>query len=302
MTHVWPNRGLTDDFRQADAAALVGRRGHACVFFDDRDGRLCRIHGTLGHDALPLACRQFPRVSVLDPRGVSVTLSHYCPTAAGLLNEVDPIAIVDAPPAYPPGAEYVGLDARTSLPPLLRPDILMDWNAWWDWERLAVEHLAVHGDSAARALDELAAAVERLRPWKIGDGVLAERVHAVFSGERSQRHTRPERRSLVEDVLDTIPGERRPAKLDIPGRPSDSVTRRFLAAHAFANWTALLGQGLRTWLRSLDAALAFLDEGFGVRQTDLVLRHLADPYELAKMWSLAEMTPGVPDAGLERRV
>ena len=63
----------------------------------------CRMHATLGHDALPLACRQFPRVTVEDPRGVSVTLSHYCPTAAGLLERdtAAPFTIVLDPPAFP---------------------------------------------------------------------------------------------------------------------------------------------------------------------------------------------------------
>jgi hypothetical protein len=102
------------------------------------------IHKTLGHDALPLACRQFPRVCVTDPRGVSVTLSHYCPTAAGLLaNESSHASesILTNPARFPPQAEYVGLDAVHALPPLLRPGILMDWDSWWEIERLSVEVL-----------------------------------------------------------------------------------------------------------------------------------------------------------------
>jgi hypothetical protein len=62
----------------------------------------------------------------------------------------------------------------------------------------------------------------------------------------------------------------------------------FLAAHAFANWTAHLGQGLRSWLRSVEAAYVLVNE-LGVRQTDLLLRHLADPNELARVWSRAEL-------------
>jgi Fe-S-cluster containining protein len=72
----------------AETPAILGRADHDCVFYDRSPaaaaGR-CRIQSVLGHEGLPLACRQFPRVSVHDPRGVSVTLSHYCPTAAGLL-------------------------------------------------------------------------------------------------------------------------------------------------------------------------------------------------------------------------
>src|SRR5262245_11543308 len=121
----------------AEAPVLLGRDGHRCVFYDsgsvDGAGR-CRIHGALGHDALPLACRQFPRVSVHDPRGVSVTLSHYCPTAAALLDSQDALAVLTNASAFPPTGEYIGLDATAGLPPLLRPDMLMDWESWWEWE------------------------------------------------------------------------------------------------------------------------------------------------------------------------
>src|SRR5262245_46910949 len=58
-----------------DAPAILGRSESRCVFHDcgAATGGRCRIHTALGHDALPLACRQFPRVSLVDPRGVSVT-------------------------------------------------------------------------------------------------------------------------------------------------------------------------------------------------------------------------------------
>src|SRR6185295_13330944 len=128
---------------QAETPAVLGvTAGHACVFFDAAAGRTCRIHSALGHDALPLACRQFPRVSVIDPRGVSVTLSHFCPTAASLLDDPIDVTIVDAAPSFRATGEYVGLDARSSLPPLLRPGMLMDWDSWWECERQAVALVA----------------------------------------------------------------------------------------------------------------------------------------------------------------
>jgi len=68
---------------------------------------------------------------------------------------------------------------------------------------------------------------------------------------------------------------------------SDPALRRFLAAHAFANWTAHLGPGLRTWWRSLDAAHT-LARRYGVRHADLLLRHVGDPNELAAYWSAIE--------------
>jgi Fe-S-cluster containining protein len=94
------------------APPLLARVNGRCVFLDDPEnagdaptpepGR-CRIHAALGHEALPLACRQFPRVTVEDPRGVSVTLSHYCPTAAGLLelDEPEPFHVMDNPLGFP---------------------------------------------------------------------------------------------------------------------------------------------------------------------------------------------------------
>src|SRR5688572_20699690 len=89
-------------------AVIDGR----CVFHDDNANGGCRIHRAIGHTALPLACRQFPRQSLRDPRGVSVTLSHYCPTANDLLlTATGPATIVENAPAFPAGAEYVGLTA-----------------------------------------------------------------------------------------------------------------------------------------------------------------------------------------------
>jgi hypothetical protein len=69
--------------------------------------------------------------------------------------------------------------------------------------------------------------------------------------------------------------------------PTAEITR-VLAAHAFANWTAHMGRGLRTWLRSLEAVHASIASGFDVAQVDLLLRHLADPAELARAWSEVE--------------
>jgi hypothetical protein len=87
-----------------------------------------------------------------------------------------------------------------------------------------------------------------------------------------------------------IPDELRPSRLAPARVPCDDAARRFLAAHAFASWTAHLGQGLRSWWRSIDAAWALLSYGLGVRQADLLLRHLADPVELARIWSRVEVS------------
>ena len=267
---------------------ILATRAHACVFFDTSGSRACRIQDTLGHAALPLACRQFPRVSVLDPRGVSITLSHYCPTARGMLQRTPPIAIV-SDEAFPEDGEYVGLDATASLPPLLCPDVLMDWEAWWEWERLAVERVGTRSRSLADALESVARAVEYVRLWRPGRGDLIARVRESFQDEPAC--DAPERLSpdtLTDGVLAAVPEDIRPAHLDAGERPTDDATRAFLAAHTFANWTAHLGGGLRTWLRSIHAAHALLHCGCGVREADLLLRHLAEPGALAKAWSAAE--------------
>jgi hypothetical protein len=59
-------------------------------------------------------------------------------------------------------------------------------------------------------------------------------------------------------------------------------------AHAFANWTAHLGEGLRTWLRSIEVAHAMLVMGRSVGAADLLLRHLADPAAVARSLGAAE--------------
>lgn len=273
----------------------LGRASGRCVFFEHEHSS-CRIHSGLGHDALPLACRQFPRITVRDPRGVSLTLSHYCPTAAAMLERDAPVAILVDPPGFPAGGEYDGLDASTAMPPLLRPDMLMDWDAWWTFERLAVELLVSR--PAPDALGRLRMVIERLRCWTPAEGPLTGRVGAAFEAARRAGDVEPfapDRAELgrrLQEVADAAP----PAlarghagildAADVVTEPG--VASRFLAAHAFGNWAIQLGQGLRTWLRSVEAAHAALDAGLGVRHADLWLRHLADTKRLADSWSRTE--------------
>jgi Fe-S-cluster containining protein len=269
-----------------EVAALLGRTHGQCVFFEDApasgSGR-CRIHTALGHDALPVACRQFPRVSVLDPRGVSVALSHYCPTAAGLLDaEVAAgdagIALKVDSPAFPPDAEYSGLDARDALPPLIRPDLLMDWDAWWECERLAV-NLLTSDVSPQEALARLRAAVRDVESWSAADGALLERVRSAFETGRRLPANVPAT-DLAAAVHAAIPADLVPPAAIAEPRPTERAVCRFLAAHAFANWPIHVGVGLRVWLRSIEAAGALIDTGLGVRAADLRLRHLADTQAL----------------------
>ena len=126
------------------AAAIVGTRHNgACVFFDEvANERRCEIHRTLGASSLPLACRQFPRVAMQDRRGTFVTLSHFCPTAAGLLLEATSFDVVQAPPGLALDGALEGLDATAVLPPLLRPNLLTDLDGYGAWERRALGSLA----------------------------------------------------------------------------------------------------------------------------------------------------------------
>ena len=81
---------------------------------------------------------------------------------------------------------------------------------------------------------------------------------------------------------------------------------RFLAAKAFASWTAYQGRGVKTIVRGLEAALALvrvesarqcrdaarsLDDDLlleAFRQADFALNHLAVGEDLASAWSVVE--------------
>lgn len=152
-----------------------------CAFLAAGEPRLCSVHGALGEEALPSACRQFPRVVTLTPLGASVTLSHYCPTAAALLFRDDvALAIVSDPPGFPPGWSYEGLDAKDALPPLLRPGVLASWAAHERLERHAVARFADPELAPARVLASLAAEAEALRAWSVAVGPFDDWAAAVI--------------------------------------------------------------------------------------------------------------------------
>lgn len=259
-----------------DNGGLLPRTERGCAFHN-ADAHRCEIHAAHGHDALPLACRQFPRVTLTDPRGVCVALSCYCPTALSMLETFSgPIAIVDDPPAFPPHGEYVGLDARTSLPPALCPNVLMDWDSWWEWERLSVD-LCNLEETPRQILARLLVAVEHARTWRPGQGELLERVQEAHSLARTA------------DARELRSGLNSSNRVPISCSVAQELRhRRLVASHAFASWTAQLGGGLRTWLRSLETIVCLREIGWTISEIDLWLRHFADPRLLAKVWSVAE--------------
>jgi len=311
---------VADPALPEDAAAIFERHeSGACVFFD-QDSRLCIVHRDLGEDALATTCRTFPRLAVQDARGTFITLSHFCPTAASLLFRDDvPLEIVESPLAFPP-ADYDGLTTDPDdLPPLLRPDVLMDGEGYTAWERHMVAVCAAAPD-AESALATMARDASVLRAWTGGREPLHD---AVARLSRDVTHGVPHGSLTVSlaahrEAMRCVPDDMRPepdeAGLDrafdahvVPEWQRFSAPlRRYVAGKAFASWTAYQGRGVATIVRGLEAALALvrveaarqcrdagvpldadlLKEAF--RQADFILNHLAVGEDLAESWSAAE--------------
>jgi Fe-S-cluster containining protein len=274
-----------DDLPPPLTGILRTRDDGSCAFFD-RGTRLCDIHRQKGHDWLPASCQQFPRVSLLDPRGTFVTLSHYCPSAVDLLFADDdddaPIEVIVNPPAFPRDAEYDGLDARDAFPPFLRPGVLMDWDTLAAWDRFAFNRLSRERRSVDAALRDLRLACDHVRAWTPSDGPLAERFQNL-----PEMGTTPSLPASEEEEAFIRP------------------LCRYAAAKLFGSWCWYQGAGLRTVIRSVEAALAevraearqarqhgrMLDRSIlreSIRQADLRLVHLASREALAREWSAAE--------------
>jgi hypothetical protein len=283
----------------------------ACVFFEKDADRLCGIHRTLGEGSLPSASRHFPRVVLSDARGTFVTLSHFCPTAAGLLFEDGPLAIVAAPDTLSLAGSVEGLDARNVLPPLLRPGMLMDLEAYGVWERCCISILEA-GKSAGAALASIASATRAVQAWSPGRGSLAGVVENAF-----RQTPRPETISDVaadagrhQLALASVPERVAvPEAIAAPALPHqdlasglesfDVVIRRYLASKLFASWWPYLGLDLAGVVGAIEVHAAVLrgrlsrrltGEPDGrralleaIRDTDLLMVHLSDPRTLARL-------------------
>jgi len=283
-----------------------------CVFFERDAGRLCLIHRELGSDALPYACRHFPRKFLIDQRGTLISLSHFCPTAAAALLTPASLAIVEAFPPLSLSPPLEGLDARDALPPLLRPRLLCDIHGYEAWEREGVGVFARPDADFETCLDVIAAVTEAIRNWSPEQGSFADRVRSDFRAAASSTMARPSpaltiariRRLTIGKVADDL------APLDnfedrwkaYPGRRLEwfnTAMKNYLAARLFANWVAYQGEGLRTiveWLRTCAAVVghellrgretdpvpdtaAFIE---AVRSTDLIVLHVLDSASFAK--------------------
>jgi Fe-S-cluster containining protein len=158
-----------------DAGGTLPRDANgACIFHQDR----CTVY-----EHRPLSCMHFPYVCMIDPRGVHVTLSHYCPTAAALLFEHDrPIAVVEGPSPVPLLDVPEGLDARESLPPIdTRSDNprLLSWAEFSQWERDELKTLpGVIGEVPFAPVIERYLAAKLFASWAMyadDDGIAAVR-------------------------------------------------------------------------------------------------------------------------------
>jgi Fe-S-cluster containining protein len=245
----------------ADRVAPVAPNGD-CAFFEADAGRLCAIHRRGGPSLLPSVCRHFPRVVVNDPRGTSVTLSHYCPTAAGLLFERVPLAIVEAPRSLALDGALEGLDATSVLPPLLDRDVLTDWDGYTAWEEEAVRLLNAEEGEPEQVVEWLIGATGAVCAWRPRDGSLTSAVRQAFAGTS----VRPSG-SLAWNGF---------------GR----TVNAWLAAHTFASWAAYEPDGLRAIPETVREALALLRQErdsrgvltrdtllASIRAADLRLRH-----------------------------
>ena len=302
------------------AGAMIARTaGGDCVFYHRGSG-LCVVQRTLGEEMLPLTCRHFPRLAVRDARGTSISLTHYCPTAAAMLFRDDvPLEIVEAPAAFPP-ADYEGLRVDPDAwPPLLHPSMLMDLNGYSAWERHMVARC-----SRRMSPEDVIATLERdarvLREYRPEHGALVDAIAALPADplDAAPLTTLQPSLRLHAEVMAAVPDDLRPdpdeAELEevflhgvVPEWPAwYAPARRYLAAKAFASWTAYQGKGVLTIVRGLEAALAVvrvesarecrnagrpLDAHLlkqAIRAADFVLNHLAVGEDLAAAWSRVE--------------
>jgi len=305
-----------------EAAAMVARTPAGdCVFYHRPSG-LCVVHRDVGEPMLPATCRHFPRLAVQDPRGTFVSLSHFCPTAAASLFREDvPLEIVEHPQAFPE-RDYDGLRVSADdWPPLLRPTMLADFEGYDAWER----HMVARCGETAPGAEDVIATLYRdarvVRSTRLGDGGSIARAIAALPASGVSApvpETLDECLVSYSEIMTAVPDDMRPGpdEAGLEAAYVEAVRRewprwraplkRYVAAKAFASWTAYQGRGFLTIVRGLDAALALvrveaarqcrdarrsLDETLlreAFRQADFSLNHLASGDELAAMWSKAE--------------
>jgi hypothetical protein len=311
------------------AAILAPRPDGRCPAFERTGGNLCAIHRELGHEGLPASCRHFPRVALLEPDAVRVTLSHFCPTAAGMLfrEDAEGLAIVHDAAGIADRHDHDGFDARQTIPPLLRPGVAMDPATCRIWEQTLLETFDRRHVAPEDMLGTIARIAETIRSWTAGADSLethAGNARAAAALERAPARWRmalPHASRLFLCAAESVP-----RGLVAPAMPADAEAAdlawvqprwaafsrplgRLLAARGFAAWSAYLGEGLRTQVAMLAVALATvrieairetstasrpLDAArllAAIRSADLLLHHLSDMPGLVGSFADVEQGP-----------
>jgi hypothetical protein len=270
------------------------------------------VQRELGAGLLPVACRQFPRVVLQAARGTFITLSHFCPTAAGLLRSPGNLAVIRAPATLALEGVLEGLDARNALPPLLGPGMLTDDEGYGAWESKGLEVFERDDLTAHQAIEVIAAATRLAQSWRPGDGSLREAVERAFAAVTPERaagdpHDDVRRARLAvaavpqglraAPVLDDF-ASRWPAVSEW-WRDHERVVRKYLAARLFGNWIAYYGPGLHAIVEYLRISLSVLKMEAArrhvtstspwptlleaVRAADLLMVHLVDTQSLVRL-------------------
>jgi Fe-S-cluster containining protein len=308
------------DAAGAESWTVARDSGGDCVFFDRSIGGLCLVHRDLGVEALPSACRHFPRRVLHDARGTMISLSHFCPTAAATLLSAAPLSIVEAHPPLRLDSNMEGLDASDALPPLLRPGLLCDIAGYDAWERAGIATFACTDRGYETCLGEIASATDAIYDWKPGREPLTARIARAFGETRAGS---PSAASDHDDALARVRSltqgrvEEDLTPLADFDREWDRVAwphsdwfergmKNYLAARLFGNWIAYQGRGLRSiveWLRtSAEVVRHFLvrrrlehERPIGqaefiesVRSADLLLLHVLDSAAFARQAATIE--------------
>jgi hypothetical protein len=195
----------------------------------------------------------------------------------------------------------------------------MDAEGYTAWERHMVAVCAA-AESAESAVATLARDASVLRTWTGGGDPLHAAV-AALPQDRVPAATPPALDASLQayaEAMTCVPDDLKPepdddglaeayARLVRGAWPAFSrVLRNYVAAKAFASWTAYQGRGVASIVRGLEAALALVrveaarqcrDAGSpidadrlkeAIRAADFVLNHLAAGDALAEAWSSAE--------------
>jgi hypothetical protein len=238
---------------------------------------------------------------VLEADQVSVSLSHYCPTAAALLFRSEAsFELVLNPKAFPDTWPFEGLDARTSYPPFLRPGVLLGFDGLRTFEESVVRTLG--NDDVRLGLARIERAIETIRDWTPSMGTLPEHVRTTF--ERISPGPGTAGADPRPILLASIPGDAEVGP-DLPdfrgGHPVFSATvdlalRRYIASRLIAGWVVFQAEDLGAVARYLrlcfDTVMLFeaarpREESEldcfreSIRNADLWIVHHCDPERLA---------------------